>query len=138
MSAASGRCLCGAVRFTVDNVDPRYSACHCGMCLHWSGGPLFAATVSGAAFEGSENITVYDSSNWAERGFCRICGTNLFYRLKESSDCAICVGAFNDSPRFELTREYFIDCKPGGYDFAGDHLRLTEAETIAKFTSSGD
>lgn len=28
------------------------------------------------------------------------------------------------------------DCRPAGYAFAGDHPRLTEQETLAKFTST--
>lgn len=134
MTAASGKCLCGAVRFTVDSMKPR----HCGMCRRWSGGPLLAVSVSGVEFEGDDDITVYDSSDWAQRGFCRICGTNLFYRLKETGDYGICAGAFDDAPDLKLTGELFIDNKPDGYDFAGDHPRLTEAETIAKFSSSGN
>lgn len=134
--AAGGQCLCGAVRFTVDSVDPHHHACHCGMCRRWTGGPLLAASVSGATFEGQENITVYDSSDWAERGFCRHCGANLFYRLKQIDQYAICIGSFDDSTQFKLIGEYFIDQKPDGYDFAGDHPRLTEAETIAKFSHS--
>ena len=136
MSSASGQCLCGAVRFTVERVDPHHHACHCGMCRRWSGGPLFAMSVSGASFEGSENITVYDSSEWAERGFCGVCGTNLFYRLKQTGNHMMCAGTFDDSSKFKLTGEIFVDNKPDGYDFAGEHPRLTEAETIARFTSS--
>ncbi len=138
MSSAGGQCLCGAVRFTVDTVDPHHHACHCGMCRRWSGGPLFAMSTTGASFEGEENITVYDSSDWAERGFCRRCGTNLFYRLKQAGNYVICAGTFDDSSLFKLVGEIFIDNKPDGYDFAGDHPRLTEAETIAKFSPSGD
>ena len=32
-------------------------------------------------FEGAENIVNYASSEWAERGFCRKCGSNLYYHL---------------------------------------------------------
>ena len=43
----------------------------------------------------------------------------------------MCVGAFDDTDSFALNAEIFIDRKPASYDFAGDHPRLTEAETIA-------
>jgi hypothetical protein len=45
----------------------------------------------------------------------------------------MCVGTFDEPGQFTLTSEIFVDRKPGGYAFAGDHERLTEAETIAKF-----
>ena len=134
MSTISGQCLCGAVHYTVESVDPHHHACHCGMCRRWSSGPLFAMSVTGAKFDGTDNISVYDSSDWAERGFCSLCGTNLFYRIKKTGNCMICAGTFDDSSGFKLTGEIFVDNKPDGYEFAGDHPRLTEAETIAAFT----
>jgi len=45
----------------------------------------------------------------------------------------MCVGTFNDQSDFRMTTEFFIDRKPGSYEFAGDHERLTEAETLAKY-----
>ncbi|NIT13149.1 MAG: GFA family protein, partial [Candidatus Dadabacteria bacterium] len=52
------------------------------MCRKWCGGPLMAVNCgTDVTFEGEDNITVYDSSSWAERGFCSGCGSHLFYRL---------------------------------------------------------
>ena len=51
---ATGKCLCGAVRFEADNVETRIHSCHCGMCRSWSGGPLLAAGVGSSRFEGEE------------------------------------------------------------------------------------
>ena len=133
MTAQSGRCLCGAVTFTVESVGTGHHACHCRMCRRWSGGPLFATAAEGVVFEGEDNIGIYESSDWAERGFCKICGTNLFYRLKQNGQYALPVGVFDDSTRFKLIGEIYIDHKPAGYDFAGDLPKLTEAEFVAKF-----
>ena len=33
-------------------------------------------------FEDESAIGVFESSEWAERGFCKSCGTALFYRLR--------------------------------------------------------
>lgn len=79
---ATGRCLCGAVSFVADDVAAEVHSCHCDMCRRWNGGPAFATSVGRVTFEGEENVSRYDSSAWAERGFCTRCGTNLFYRLK--------------------------------------------------------
>ena len=80
---ATGRCLCGTVNFEAENVDTHVHGCHCSMCRNWSGGPVLAANAGSVVFGGSEHIGRYDSSEWAERGFCSRCGSNLFYRLKE-------------------------------------------------------
>jgi hypothetical protein len=46
----------------------------------------------------------------------------------------MCVGAFDNVDDFVLTSEIFIDRKPDGYAIAGEHPRLTEADTIAKYS----
>ncbi len=138
MSSASGQCLCGAVRFTVDTVDPEFYACHCSMCLRWCGGPFLSVTTSEPKFEETENLVVFDSSEWAERGFCNVCGTNISYHVKGADEYSINNGTFDDASSFKMIGEIFVDKKPASYDFAGDHPRLTEAEAIARFTLSRD
>lgn len=129
--AATGGCLCGAVRFTADEVDTHVHGCHCSTCRNWSGGAMLAASVGDVTFEGAEHIRCYDSSAWAERGFCSVCGSNLFYRLKEADRYIMCMGAFDDPSPFELVGEIYVDEKPPGYDFAGDHPRQTGEEFLA-------
>jgi hypothetical protein len=103
------------------------------MCRHWAGGPFFGSSVKSVEFSGTENIGRFTSSAWAERGFCRQCGTTLFYYLKPASQYTLSVGAFDDAKPFKLTREIFIDQKPPGYALAGDHPRLTEREVLAAY-----
>ena len=105
------------------------------MCRRWAGSPFFAASAQGVRFEGEENVSVYNSSDWAERGFCKVCGSNLFYRLKGPGLYYMSVGIFDEPTQFALSREIFIDTKPDGYEFAGDHPRRTAAEVIAEFSS---
>lgn len=132
---SSGRCLCGAVRFTAEEVETEHHACHCGMCRRWSGGtPFFATLARNVVFEGSEQLGRYESSEWAHRGFCRTCGTTLFYFLKPTQSYMMSVGAFDDQAPFRLVRELFIDRKPDGYAFAGDHERWTEQETFERLS----
>ena len=127
----TGKCLCGAVTFTADEVDSHVHGCHCSMCRNWSGSPMLAASVGSVSFTGEESISRYLSSEWAERGFCSKCGSNLFYRLKEADQYIMCTGAFDDQSGFELVGEIYIDEKPPGYGFAGDHPRQTGAEFMA-------
>lgn len=129
----TGRCLCGAVTFTAEQVETNHGACHCGMCRRWSGGTAFFATrTKGVTFASREHLGTYESSAWGNRGFCTKCGTLLFYFLKPMQAYLMSVGAFDDQAPFKLASEIFIDRKPEGYAFAGDHPRLTEAETLAR------
>lgn len=131
--SGTGGCLCGAVRFTVESFETEHHVCHCGMCRRWTGGPVFATVASGVTFEGDDHLGRYDSSEWAERGFCKRCGSSLFYRLKSKDVYAMSVGAFDDSSPFKVVGEIYVDAQPPGYAFAGRLERLTEAETIARF-----
>jgi len=85
------------------------------------------------AFEGEENIAVYNSSDWAERGFCRKCGSHLFYRLKEINEHQIPVGLFDNQGSFNFDLQVFIDRKPSFYRFANKTNEMTEAEVIEKY-----
>lgn len=130
----TGRCLCGAVSYVAEGVKTKMHVCHCGMCRRWSGGPAFAASVKSVAFEGVESLGRYDSSAWAERGFCKRCGTSLFYRLKQQDHYVLWMGTFDEQAAFSVASEIFVDSKPPGYDLAGEHPRLTEEEFMASLS----
>ncbi|HBQ97472.1 MULTISPECIES: GFA family protein [unclassified Roseofilum] len=125
---ATGHCQCGAVTYSAEGMETDVHTCHCNICVRWTGGPAFAVSVGQVTFEGEENISRFDSSEWAERGFCSRCGTHLFYRLKEADQYMLWMGTFDDSTQFKLAGEIFIDQKPHFYDLAGDHPRLTGEE----------
>ena len=133
----SGRCLCGAVRFSA---IPRHGmhACHCEACRRWTGG-VYLGVDCGDSLEVAtpEAVAVYDSSAWADRRFCRTCGATLFWVLKAGGMTAVSVQAFDDPSAFPFETEIYIDSKPSNYAFAGDRARMTEAEVLAQF-QSGD
>jgi len=132
--AASGHCLCGGVEISAAAVGNEVGACHCGMCRRWTGGPLLAVDCgTDVSFKGEENISVYNSSDWAERGFCNQCGSHLFYRLKESQQYIMPVGLFDHLDEVVLDHQIFIDKKPSYYDFANETKNMTEAEVFAMY-----
>ena len=132
----TGQCLCGAVSYTAEDVETDVHSCHCGQCRRWSGASIMAAGVGSVEFSGAEHIKRYDSSAWAERGFCSQCGANLFYHLKGTERYNLWVGTFDDQTPFRLTGEIYIEDKPDGYDFAGDHPRMTGEEFMASIGAS--
>lgn len=85
------------------------------------------------SFDDEEYVSVFDSSAWAERGFCRKCGTHLFYRIKETGQHMIPVGLFDDEDNLAFDNQVFIDEKPAFYRFADKTNEMTGAELFAKF-----
>ena len=133
----NGSCLCGTVSYELDARPERAGACHCGMCRKFSGGVYLAFEVpaGGVTFRGEEMIGTYTSSEWAERCFCKTCGSSLFYRLTMEGPMQgthhFALGTLDDANGIAFEGEIFIDRKPDVYDFAGDHMRMTEAEFMA-------
>lgn len=116
----AGACLCGKVQITLPADKTRVGACHCAMCRKWSGGGPYMAIHTGPELvvQGAEHIQRFQSSPWAERGFCRECGTHLFYHLK-GGDYMLAAGLFSGA-ELELGREIFVEQKPDWYGFLSD------------------
>ena len=106
----TGHCLCGAVRFQTRGRLREVVACHCSQCRRQSGLYYAATSVSNdrMTVEGGEAITWYRASPSAERGFCKHCGSALFWRHDGEADTSIVAGAF-DQPS-GLTIAYHIFC----------------------------
>ncbi|MCG8337545.1 MAG: GFA family protein [Proteobacteria bacterium] len=132
-----GSCLCGAVKVTANAVDQGFGACHCSMCRKWTGGPLMSVMCgSDVTFEGEDAIGIYNSSGWAERGFCKQCGSGLFYRLKGNQQYHMPVGLFENLDELTFNVQVFIDKKPDYYSFSEKTNDMTEAEVFAKYGGS--
>ncbi|MEX0962450.1 MAG: GFA family protein [Pseudohongiellaceae bacterium] len=130
----TGSCLCGAVSFGAKTMSDSVAACHCKSCRKW-GGSAFMEVDCGSEveFEGMQYLAIFDSSEWAERGFCSQCGSHLFYRLKESQSHMVPVGLFDDDSGLVFHRQVFIDEKPHYYEYANKTEELTGKELFAKF-----
>lgn len=128
-------CLCGAVTIEASNMEQSIGACHCSMCRKWAGGPFLAVNCNQEVkFTGESNLSVFDSSAWAERGFCSACGTHLYYRQKKLNRYIIPVGLFDDNEAFSFDHQVFIEEKPAYYRFENDTENMTGAELFAKFS----
>ena len=137
-SNVQGSCLCGAVKLSTQ-IKREIGACHCNICRKWGGGPLLGVECeSDVSFSGEENIGVYESSEWAERGFCKKCGTHLFYRLQKDNHYYIPVGIFDNAKDLVFNVEAFIEEKPEYYCFANETHKMTGEELFALFASESE
>ncbi|MCL2160870.1 MAG: GFA family protein [Betaproteobacteria bacterium] len=131
-----GHCLCGAVQVSAVLANHEAGACHCKMCQRWAGGPVVViACTPETVFEGQDAIAVYPSSAWAERAFCKHCGSPLFYRMKNDGSYYLSVGLLDDTEGLKLVNEIFIDRKPSFYSFAEKTNQMTEAQVMAMYNT---
>ena len=79
-------------------------------------------------FSNESLVGRYSSSEWAERGFCKQCGSNLFFKMKKSNHYFLMLGLFGDdiSPKFE--EQQYIDEKPDSYCFSNQTKNATKEE----------
>ena len=134
MGEKTGQCLCGAVKFRAAPKTADVGVCHCSMCRRISAGPFFAIDCGDTlVFENEDKLGVYNSSEWAERGFCKDCGSTILWRLKDRSINIVAVDLFNDLEGLRLDHEVYIDEKPGYYRFAEKTTQLTGAQVMEMF-----
>ncbi|WP_419903142.1 GFA family protein [Kiloniella sp.] len=124
----TGGCLCKKITYTISSDLKGVVACHCKQCRLWSGHvwastacPTDALTIT----TGSEYLSWYASSDHARRGFCKNCGSSLFWLPTENGDegdhYAIAAGSLNEPTKLDTERHIF--CK-----FKGDYYTI-ESET---------
>lgn len=81
MSVLTGRCLCGALRYTAP-ARPKWTAlCHCESCRRAASAPVVAwmgFDEDAVTWHGPRAI--FASSEIARRGFCPTCGTQMSFQ----------------------------------------------------------
>ena len=122
-------CLCKSVEFEVNFATSNYSVCHCKDCHKWTGG-VFMSLSGGKDlnFKNEAEIGRYSHSSWAERGFCKKCGTNLFYRMKKSNHYFLMLGVIDDEITLNFDEQQFIDEKPNHFSFTNATKVISKKE----------
>lgn len=83
MSGYTGQCLCGEIKYQVDEIGSKMAHCHCSMCRRFHGAAF--ATFGEVKVEhfhwlqGEENLAVYQAPNKTKRKFCAHCGSSLIF-----------------------------------------------------------
>lgn len=93
----TGGCLCGAVRYTVAGPMEDVWLCHCSQCRRSHGHIAAYAAAPPAALTVVEDgaLAWYRSSDQARRGFCRVCGSSLFWAPSHGRHVSIAAGTLD-------------------------------------------
>ncbi|MEK7264644.1 MAG: GFA family protein [Pseudomonadota bacterium] len=123
MPKLTGKCLCGAVAFEADADKDDVTACHCSQCRRWSGHYWASINVAAAGLivtTGEESLKWHRSSAYARRGFCRECGSALFWHADLLEDhkarIAISAGSLDAPANLHLALHIFVADKGDYYD----------------------
>jgi hypothetical protein len=113
----TGRCLCGAVTYTVDAEPIVSGVCHCQDCQRQTGSPFTVFVgVPEAAFELSgDTLASYttvgeDHGGDTERFFCTACGSPVYSRSPQAPEITLLkAGSIDDSSWLEPAMEIYLD-----------------------------
>ena len=115
----AGSCLCGAVRLAIDGpLEHAPEACHCLQCRKQTGSYLMAVNVrrSSLHVQGEEAVAWYASSAEVRRGFCRHCGSTLFWQptMAGYAWTSVALGCI-DTPLDTAIAKHTFVAEKGGY-----------------------
>ncbi|MBW0002033.1 MAG: GFA family protein [Hyphomicrobiales bacterium] len=113
-----GGCLCGGVRYEIRGELRSVVACHCSQCRRTSGNFVTATNcgLDDIVFETDDNLRWYRSSESAERGFCCVCGSNLFWRPVNGDHLSVMAGTLDTPTGLRLSKHIFVADKSDYYD----------------------
>jgi hypothetical protein len=98
----TGGCLCGGVRFELDEAPQSASYCHCTRCQRRTGTAASAqARVPAEALRivaGEELVREWAPPDGWPKCFCGACGSALWSRDPEGRVLGVRLGAFDDDP----------------------------------------
>jgi hypothetical protein len=103
-AAATGGCLCGAIRFELSSPPTRAGYCHCTRCQRRTGTAASAqARIDGRTFRflsGERLVTAWRHPEGGfEKCFCSLCGSHLFSRdPDDATQMSVRMAAFDGDP----------------------------------------
>jgi hypothetical protein len=125
-----GSCLCGAVRYEVRGPLRSVIGCHCTQCRKQTGHYMAATAAKHEHFKiiKDEGLRWYHSSDTAERGFCRVCGSTMFWQGKGRDYVAIAAGSVDGETGLSVAGHIFCGDKGDYYEIKdGEFQRAREA-----------
>ncbi len=119
-----GSCLCGAVAFEAAGDLPAPTACHCSQCRRQSGHYWASTDVprDRVRITRDDGLAWFRSSAKVRRGFCKGCGSFLFWDAETQPTIAVSMGALDAPTGTRLSRHIFTADKGDYYEIGDDGL----------------
>lgn len=109
----TGGCLCGGVRYELKGELRGVVNCFCTQCQKTSGHHVAAtrSTLDDFELTNQETLTWFASSDEARRGFCSVCGGNLFWQKNDSGTISVMAGTIDKPTGLSTVENIFTDDK---------------------------
>lgn len=120
----TGSCLCGDVAFELRGPLRPVIACHCTQCRKQSGhfGAFTDTANSDLVFVKQDGLAWFAASDIAKRGFCKHCGSLLFWKAHDRDHTSVAAGSIDGATGLRLEGHIFCADKGDYYTLAdGDY-----------------
>lgn len=118
-------CLCQGIALEIDGEVRDLLFCHCSICRKVHGTAFRARgrvrTADLRWVRGEELARFYESSPGEQRGFCSVCGSNLFTRFAaRPQEVGLSLGILDDDPGNRPICHVFVGSKAPWYEITDD------------------
>ena len=109
----TGGCLCGTVRFELDELPLSARYCHCTRCQRRTGTAASASAriVPGSlrVISGEDALGAFEPADGFAKVFCSLCGAHLWSRdPNDPTALSIRMGAFDEDPGVRPSARQFV------------------------------
>lgn len=117
----TGGCLCQGVRYRTEGELRDVINCFCSQCRKTTGHHFAATACSLDRFELLKDSTLdwYAASDQARRGFCKRCGSSLFWQRNGSDSISITAGTLDTPTGLKTTSNIFVEDMSDYHDLPG-------------------
>ena len=93
-------------------------------CRQFAGYTWAATAIPREVLEisGAENLTWFQSSDHARRGFCRLCGSHLFWDEAGNQNLSIAAGSVDQEAALKLGKHIYVQDKPPYYSIPAEEI----------------
>jgi hypothetical protein len=123
---AKGGCLCGEVKFEIHGELLSILNCHCSKCRRFNGhiGAYTATHRENLIITCNNGLKWYrsilDETADVYRGFCKECGSSLFWDPRESDNISITAGSIDEPTNLKTSHHVWVSQKGDYYEIDDD------------------
>ncbi len=120
----TGKCMCGAVEYSVEDAFEYAMNCHCSNCRRTTGSAFKPiAGIRRERFQlvkGAEAMLIYGNPDETHDVHCGICGSLVYSVVREGAYAHVPMGTLMDAPSIRPTAHIFVGSKAPWYEITDD------------------
>ncbi|MER8804257.1 GFA family protein [Mesorhizobium sp. M0998] len=118
-----GKCLCGAVQYTVADAFVYAANCHCSNCRRTTGSafkPFAGIERDRLSLTGGEDNLMIFGDETGHDAHCKTCGSLLYSVVRDGAFVHVAMGTLVDEPTIRPTQHIFVGSKAKWFTITDD------------------